>query len=591
MKPAPQWLEELANAAPDDNVHVVEGRGGEPTLKVGNVFLHSRYRPREEAARLIESAGLDLQRPILVVGLGLGYHVAELLARDAEVAVLEPSPAVAKLALEGPLRDTEVLLGVGDLDDIAATGAFDAFAGRIPQTLVHPPTAKIHPEFCDRAVATTAKAALGKQRLRIAVVGPMYGGSLPITGYLERAFRALGHVTLNIDNSQAWPLYQAATEGVQSETGSAQLGNLLAHFLSEWTYARVAEFAPDICIVMAQAPVGPRFPARLAKEGIVTAFWYVENWRHFPYWRELAPLYDCFFHIQPREFEDQLTQAGCPCHAFVQTACDPEIHKPVELTEDEQDEFGCDLSFAGAGYTNRIEIFKGMTDYDFKIWGVGWGAKELTPLLCHAEERFTPERFTKIVAGSKINLNLHSSAVHMGVDPKCDAINPRVFEIAACGGFQLCDPCIGLDALFDFDTELPVYRDLAGLRAQVDHFLAHPDERREFARRARQRVLRDHTYEHRAQEMLDCILEHYGGRLLRKGVRIQHTMAEMAERVGPETPLGTYLASLPPDCLFTHENINDLLVSATNKMTYPEQVFVYMREVRNFAELLLSQKR
>ena len=488
MKPAREWMKELAGLEPDARLELMAGRTGETTLKIDNTFLHSRYSPREEAARLIDSAALDLTRPVLVVGIGLGYHVQELLGRNVNVAVIEPDPGVAKLALEGPLKDADVLLGVGDLDAIIASPAFQHFAQSIAQPLVHPPTARLHPEYCEQAVALATQAALGAQRLRIAVVGPMYGGSLPIAGYLERAFRSLGHVTRLVDNSVAWDLYQATTQQVKNKHASNQLGDMLAHFLGEWSYARTAEFAPDICIVLAQAPVNRNFPVRMAQEGVVTAFWYVENWRHLPYWKDIAPLYDSFFHIQPGEFERMLTQIGCPNHAYIQTGCDPEVHKPVELTAEEIAEFGCDISFAGAGYYNRIQTFKGLTDYNFKIWGVDWHANELIPLLCRREERFTPETFAKVVAGSKININLHSSALHEGVDPKCDAVNPRVFEIAACGGFQLCDPCIGLDTLYDFDSEVPVYRNLSELRKQIDYFLAHPDERAQWAERARARA-------------------------------------------------------------------------------------------------------
>lgn len=592
MKLAREWQDILAELKTGEGVELVEGRGGEPTLKVGNVYLHSRYRPREEAVRLIDSAELDLKRPVLVVGLGLGYHVAELLKRGvADIAVVEPDRGVAKLALEADiLGRQDILLGVGEADAIADTDGFRAFAARSPQVLVHPPTARLDARFADAIIARVSKAALGAQRLHIAVVGPMYGGSLPIAGYLERAFRKLAHQTLFVDHSQAWPLYEDLTETVKTKRASNQLGAMFTNFLSEWTYARVVEFAPDICIVIAQAPVGPKFPLRLAKEGIVTAFWYVENWRHLPYWQDIAPYYDCFFHIQPGEFENKLTEIGCPAHAHVQTACDPEVHRPVELTADEQREFGCDVSFAGAGYHNRIQVFRGLTDYNFKIWGVNWPARELQPHLCRREQRFDAAQFARIVAGSKINLNLHSSATHEGVDPKCDAINPRVFEIAACGGFQLCDPCTGLDALFDFDTELPVYRDLNELRQKIDYFLAHPDQRTQIATRARERVLRDHTYEKRAQQMLDLVLETYGARILRKGVRVQRTVAEVADRIGSDTPLGQYLASLPSDLLFTHENINPRLPRMGAELSYPDEVFIYLREVREFAETLLEMQ-
>jgi spore maturation protein CgeB len=272
MKPAAEWIAELDGVPIPPEIEVLEGRGGESTLRVGDVYLHSRYNPREEAVRLVDSAELDAACPVLVLGLGLGYHVLELLERGLDVAAVEPSHAVAKLALDGPLRGADIVLGLGDPDAIASTDAFREFAARRPQLLTHPPTARIHPAFTEAMSSFAARAALAKERLGVAVVGPMYGGSLPIAGYLERAFRTLGHRTLLVDNSVGWGLYDRVSGSVKSKNASGQLTGLLVNFLNEWSYARVAEFAPEVCIVMAQAPVGSQFPARLANHGIVSAF-------------------------------------------------------------------------------------------------------------------------------------------------------------------------------------------------------------------------------------------------------------------------------------------------------------------------------
>lgn len=592
MRPARIWKQRLAALPPPTrDVEIIEGRGGEGTLRVGGVYLHSRYNPRDEAVRLLDSAELDSKRPVLVVGLGLGYHVAALAERGVEVAAVEANSAVARHALDGPIGDTDIPIAVGTVDGILNDSSFRAFAERLPQILVHPATASVEPEFCAAFCERFPHAILMSQRLSIAVVGPMYGGSLPIAGYLERAFRKLGHRTLLVDNSAGWPMYQAVDGSVQNAHPKHQLTAMLTNVLSEWSYARVAEFGADLCIVLAQAPVGNAFPLRLAKEGIATAFWFVENWRHMVYWRDIAPLYDYFFHIQPGEFERKLDDAGCPRHAFVQTACDPEIHKPVDLNDDEREMYACDVSFAGAPYLNRVQMFQGLTDYSFKIWGPDWPGRELQKLVQRPRERFTPEHFTKIVAGSKINLNLHSSAAHEGIDPGCDAINPRVFEIAACGGFQLCDPAVGLDAFFDLERELPVYRSLSELRNAIDRYLNDPEARRAIAVAARERVLRDHTYVHRAQQMLDLMVKSCGVRLIRKGVRIQRTAAELAERVEPQSQLRDFLGSLPKDLLVTQEAINAHLEGPQNAMTYPEKVFIYLREVRNFAEALFAERR
>jgi spore maturation protein CgeB len=506
------------------------------------------------------------------------------------VAAVEAAPAIAKLALEGPLRDRDFLLGIGDPEAVVDTPGFRRCISEMPQILVHPASARAEPEFAERMAALASRAALSGRHLSVAVVGPIYGGSLPIAGYLERGLARLGHRTLMVDPSVAWPLYDAMTHTVKGKRPSSQLGGLLINFLSEWSYVRVAEFGADICIVLAQAPVTNLFPIRLRQEGIVTAYWFVENWRHMHYWKDIAPLYDCFFHIQPGEFERKLAEIGCPHQAFVQTGCDPELHKPVSLSADEREEFECDISFAGAGYYNRLQMFQGLTDYRFKVWGVDWPAREIQSVVCRPERRFSAEEFRKIVAGSKINLNLHSSTTRPGVDPECDAINPRVFEIAACGGFQLCDPCVGLERFFDLESELPTYRSLAELRAQIDYYLEHQEERKAIVEHARRRALRDHTYERRAEQMLDLILDWCGPILLRKGIRVQRSVAEVAERVGRDTPLGRYLASLPPHLLFTQENINERLTSTRSQLTHPEAVFAYLREVRAFAEQLLAER-
>lgn len=583
--PAELWAERLRGRARGGRVELVTGRGGEVTARVGGLLLHSQYNPRQEALRLIEAAQLPPGAPVVVFGIGMGHHVRALLDAGHRVLAVEPDEEVAALALAEGAARAGFDLCVGGLS------SDDAFLEPAPVFFAHPMSARLHPEAAARCENTVASAPLRGMRLNIAVVGPMYGGSAPMTEYLVNGFRALGHVTALIDNTAGWDFYQRVTKGVKDPVAAAQLGQLMTNTLSEWTYARVAEFNPEICIVMAQAPVGPAFPARLAKLGTVSAFWFVENWRHMRYWDSVAPAYDGFFHIQPGEFEEKLRAAGCRHHAFVQTGCDPDLHRPVVLSDEDRERYACDISFAGAGYYNRLQLFKGLTDYRFKIWGVDWHERELARLVQSNEQRFDNEQFMKICAASKINLNLHSSNAHDGVDPHCDAINPRVFEIAAAGGFQLCDPCIGLDQHFDLEHEVPAYRDLKELRGKIDHYLAHPEERAEIAARARARALAEHTYARRAQAMLDHLFAWHGKRIAARGVRVVRTVGETVERLPAGHELRDYLAGLPAELLFTQEGINAVLRPPMAGLSRPEQIFNYMKEVRQFTETLLAQKR
>ena len=586
MKRTAEWLTLLRETAEDARVSAVPGRAGHPTLRFNGVFLHSQYRPQEEAERFIESAQIDDARPVLVIGLGLGYHVLALLRREVSVVVIEPNPTIVLHACQGPLAGIEVPIVCGET--LPDDRAFDQFLSRVPQVLVHPPSAQAHGALVEELAQAARTRMLTHRRLSIAVVGPMFGGSQPIAMYLERAFRAMGHRSLFVDTSVAWPVYDNMLKTVRGIEPQKQLGDLLVNWLGQWCYARVAEFRADICIVLAQAPVGRDFPVRLGKEGVVTAYWFVENWRHMPYWREIASFYDTFFHIQPGDFDAALDAVGCGHHPFVQTACDPELHCPIVLSEEERALYAADVSFAGAAYFNRAQLFQGLTDYDFALWGVDWDVRELRAHVRRPNERFTHETFRKIVAGSKINVNLHSSTTHPGVNPECDAINPRVYEIAACGGFQLCDPCMGLAHQFDLESELPTYRTLAELREKIAFYLEHADERKAIAARCRERVLKEHTYVHRAEAMLEQLITRHGSQIVTKGVLTQYSMAEMVERVGADTALGQYLASLPPDLPFTQDVINDQITTARTKLTHPEAVFAFLREMRQSAERLLS---
>lgn len=586
-----EWRAALADHAVAPDRVVETGRTGSLTLRAGSLQMHSRYNPEEEARRLVDSAELAEACAVLVVGCGLGYHVLELLARGHEVVVIEPERDIVKLAVEGPLAGARCTIGAGPIPASDFPPALATFMASNPHVLIHPPTAQLHRDEVDAALGDLYAGALSGKHLNVAVVGPMYGGSLPIAGYLARAFERLGHHVHLVDHEAAWPLYEKLQATVTGTVPQGQLTGMYTNFLSEWTYAQVAEFNPEICIVLAQAPVAPNFADRLRKNGIVTAFWYVENWRHLPYWRDIAHYYDYFFHIQPGEFETKLDEVGCRHHAFVQTACEPALHRAITLTDEDRSHYGCDLSFAGAGYYNRVELFKGLSDYNFKIWGVNWTDRYVAQRLVDGETRFDSETFMKIVAASKINLNLHSSSSKAGVDPECDAINPRVFEIAAAGGFQLCDPCIGLDHLFDFESELPVYRNLKELRERIDYFLGHPEERRTIAESAQRRVLSEHTYEHRATAMLGHIFRAHGAAMLQRGIRARHTTGEIKARLEKSDALRQWLDHFPDETPFTYDSLTQLSLAKGKGHLYPEQVIAYMRQVKQDADAVLKLVR
>jgi hypothetical protein len=101
----------------EEEGHPVEpSRSGEPTVAVAcedgrRIYLHSRFKPVEEAKRLAESVKVEGRVAFYAQGFGLGYHVEALLDRisaESLVCVFEPDLRLLKTAMWE--RDLSALL-------------------------------------------------------------------------------------------------------------------------------------------------------------------------------------------------------------------------------------------------------------------------------------------------------------------------------------------------------------------------------------------------------------------------------------------------------------------------------------------------
>jgi spore maturation protein CgeB len=84
-----------------------------------------------------------------------------------------------------------------------------------------------------------------------------------------------------------------------------------------------------------------------------------------------------------------------------------------------------------------------------------------------------------------------------------DFVNPRTFELAGMGCFQLSDRRELLAPLYS-DEEVVQFDDETELTELIDYYLEHQTERDEIARNAQRRTLKNHLYEHRAVEIVEA---------------------------------------------------------------------------------------
>ncbi|MFO7817245.1 MAG: CgeB family protein [Thermodesulfobacteriota bacterium] len=343
--------------------------------------------------------------------------------------------------------------------------------------------------------------------MKILVVLPMYGGSLPVGQYCVGALGRLGHM---VDVFEA-PVFKSAFDGLKelkiSSSSLDQLENSFLQVVSSAVLAKVDMMRPDLVLALAQAPLSRQTLSKLRQKNVPTAMWFVEDFRIFQYWRSFAPYYDFFAVIQKEPFFSELKKSGVANFMYLPLAADPDFHRPLDLDSVSERKFGSDLSFLGAGYPNRRKAFKSLLNYDLKIWGTEWdGAPELKSLIQLDGCRVSPEEAVKIFNAARINLNLHSSINRDKEVVRGDFVNPRTFELASCGAFQLVDERELLPDLFSKD-ELVTFSGMDDLLEKIDYFLHSPDERQEISARSRQRVLSDHTYEQRMRDLLACMTE------------------------------------------------------------------------------------
>ncbi|WP_319583830.1 glycosyltransferase [uncultured Pseudodesulfovibrio sp.] len=99
---------------------------------------------------------------------------------------------------------------------------------------------------------------------------------------------------------------------------------------------------------------------------------------------------------------------------------------------------------------------------------------------------------------SEINFNCTSRQMK-------GAVNQRVFDVPACGGFLLTDHREQMEDLFDLDREAAVYRTVEEIPGLIERYLADPGARERISQAAARRIQAQHTYEIRMQRLLEVM--------------------------------------------------------------------------------------
>ena len=109
--------------------------------------------------------------------------------------------------------------------------------------------------------------------------------------------------------------------------------------------------------------------------------------------------------------------------------------------------------------------------------------------------------FNRAISASRINLNITRRS-HATVHASSTS---RPFELAAAGAAIVSNPVEGIDRWFEPDRELVVVSGADEAERVYRELLADPAAAEELGRRARERALEEHTYAHRARQILELV--------------------------------------------------------------------------------------
>jgi len=186
----------------------------------------------------------------------------------------------------------------------------------------------------------------------------------------------------------------------------------------------------------------------------------------------------------------------------VYNALDPTTHCPVEPDP----RFAADLSFLGNRLPDRearVEEFflapaAELPDRSFLIGGNGWESKQMPPNVRHLGHVFTTEHNAFNCTPLAVLNIARDSMADIGFSPAT-----RVFEAAGAAACLITDAWEGIEQFLEPDEEVLVARDGKDVAELVRNL--SPGRAREIGDAALRRVLAEHTYAHRG-EQVDAIL-------------------------------------------------------------------------------------
>ncbi|MEW6441344.1 MAG: glycosyltransferase [bacterium] len=530
-------------------------------------MLHSLYDPQREAKGFVDAFADPGHGLVLVLGLGLGYHLEELAGRfpDAQILVVEGSPEVYELAASaGRLgrRNGRVqfVVGAAPAEAVREITRRQIGLGMVPLSVfVLPAALSAFPDYYQPIAGALKKAAAAKvweklkypkfaaREVRVGLIDFGYF----LTREVERALGSAGHRTSRVT------------------VGKGQSGEAIVARLLEI----VVELRPDFLLTVNHLGFD--------EDGVLTDFlrsiempvasWFVDspNLILKGFRRNVSPWSAIF--VWDRAHVGDVKRMGFEAVHYLPLGADPAQFRPIPASHPKVRRHRCAIGFVGHSMVSRVdkwlsklrpelrplveilarELLRRRVPYERFVREIpeemGLPLRGLSAVEGLDLERAVVSRSTQLYRlGCLAALRGRSLRVHgdegwkglldpdVRVLPPLDyyrdlpffyngvavnlnatslqmeqAVNQRVFDVPACGAFLLTDHQQAIEELFEAGAEIVTYREAEEIAEKADYYLRRPEARCRVAALGRKRVLLEHTYGQRVKTIVEAMRSRY----------------------------------------------------------------------------------
>ena len=552
---------------------LVKTKGGCFSLKIAcdegpAKTLHSLYDPEKEARSAVEAFHFDGTGFLVVLGLGLGYHVAELKRRfpGTEILVVEPASEIYEMArthgnLPGDSTRIRYMVGLETNEVVREVTRHQIRCGMAPVSVYPlPPAVSCFPAYYGPILDTLKKTSAARlweklkypkfteKSTRVAIIDFGYF----LTREVQNALGRLEHSVTTVPvrkGEKGNAIVSKIIDAVLSHRpdffltinhlGFDEDGEVTSFFKAiEMPVASWFVDSPNLIVKAFGRNVSPFTTLFLWDKSYLTDMESMgfESLVHLPLAtderifrplrrngrRSKATPWDVGFvgNSMVEPVNDRICKVEPELHALVERLAQAVLLSRLriedclaELPESDRNRVtGLDprekIDFEAAVLWKttllyRLQCMKKLNDLNLRIHGdTGWealldGREVLGPPLDYYRE--LPLFYNRC----KVNFN--ATNFQMG-----EAVNQRVFDVPACGGFLLTDRQDALEELFDVGEEIVAFDQPDEIPDLVRFYLDHPGLRKRIALRGRERILKEHTYRHRLDRILQTMKARYG---------------------------------------------------------------------------------